>query len=93
MATLYKADGTQEVIKPANGKKFDIKELQALVGGTVERLKLPFDQRMVMNEDGRPKNLPVNDKASQLLHMALGGNTVPIVGDVVVGTKNELGLG
>jgi len=31
---LYQADGTQEEVKPANGKKFELKELQKFVHGT-----------------------------------------------------------
>lgn len=93
MATLYKTDGTQEVIKPANGRKFDIKELQKLVGGLVERIKLPFEQSLVVDQEAPRKGKPVNKNASQALHAMLGGNTVPIAGDAVVGTKAEIGLG
>jgi hypothetical protein len=63
------------------------------VGGYVERVILPFDQRMVLDEDGRLKGKPFNEHASQALHDALGGNTVKVVGDVVMGTKKEFGLG
>jgi hypothetical protein len=93
MATLYKTDGSKEVIKPADGKKFQIEELQKLVGGYVERVKLPFDQRLIVDEDAKLKGKPMNQSASLVLHRAMGGETVPIAGDAVVGTKQEFGLG
>lgn len=93
MATLYKADGSREEVHPANGTTFQIEELQALVGGYVERVFLPFDQRMIVDEDAKLRGKPVNEGASLALHQALGRNTVPIAGDAVVGKKKEIGLG
>ena len=40
MATLYRHDGTKEKISPANGRRFTMKEIRALLGGDAERLPI-----------------------------------------------------
>lgn len=72
-----KASGTTVPVKPQKGTKFELKELQKMVGGWVERLQLPDQTVMLANEEGIPLQLPPNAHASSLS----GRN---IYGDVVV---------
>jgi hypothetical protein len=72
-----RVDGTSEDVLPEKGKRFSLAELQKMVGGYVERLKLPGRAVMIVNEDGFPRGLPENPVASQIAGRS-------IVGDVVV---------
>ena len=65
MATLYKTSGEKVEISPKNGKRFSLVELQKLVGGYIEYIHLK-GHILVVNEDGRLMNLPVNPGATQL---------------------------
>ncbi len=84
MAMLINADGTGREVLPKKGKEFSLEELQGFVGGYIELVRY-FGGQMMVNEDGRPKGLPVNIRASELAGM-------PIVGPVVIGSKKELGI-
>jgi len=66
MATLYKANGEIETVKPLNGEGFTLEELQGLVGGYVEKVNLSAEQFILCDEDGKSKNLPVNQNATDL---------------------------
>jgi len=77
VAHWIKVDGTVIPVIPEKGARFSLKELQDMVGGYVERLGLPKRAVMILNEEGIPKGLPFNEKASQIAGRE-------IVGDVVV---------
>lgn len=86
MATLILTSGIATPVTPKNGKTFTLDEVQALVGGYVELLHLPNSNLVAYcNEDGKMEHLLPNDRFSRLY-----GDFV--VGDVVMGTKKELGL-
>lgn len=78
---------------PANGIKFTLEEMQRHIGGYIQPLKLNATERMVFDEDGRPKGLLVNEKASDLLQSYSDRQTVRLVGNVLFGIKKEFGLG
>lgn len=84
MAEIIKSDGQRINITPENGKRFQLEELQEIVGGYIENLQLPDGRYMVVNEEGRLYGLPVNMAATHIY-----GYTV-IVGDVVICEKREL---
>lgn len=101
MALLILADGHYDVIKPKNGKFFSLEELQEFVGGMIEYigphrlvratlgsglLRVTNQTLMVINEEGKLNNLPVNELATSLYR---NGHIDPIVGDVVVLTGKE----
>jgi Domain of unknown function (DUF3846) len=91
MATLLKADGTEEEIFPADKKKnkFTLAEQQKLVGGYIQVLRLPKRMRLVMDEEGKMKSKPVNLKATEL---SQGLGLMPgdfLVGDVIYCTGKE----
>lgn len=80
MALIIKADGTEKDLP-----KYDLEALQAIVGGYIEGVHLNDGRLMYVNEDGRMKQLPVNQKATSYFQ----GVTHPILGDVVLLTKEE----
>src|ERR1035437_8921646 len=64
IALLYKTDLSVEEIKPANGRYFKLEEMQAYVGGLIEIVPLDGegleDKLLVVNEEGKLENLPLN---------------------------------
>ena len=82
-ALLYKADGTEEAVRPKDGRKFTLEELQRMVGGYIEVVPLSEGRLMVLNEEGKLKGLPMNRAASvfALPHIGTGDF---IVGDALV---------
>jgi hypothetical protein len=77
-ALFIKAGGETTNITPENGTFFTLKELQNYVGGYIELLLTNDERTMIVNEEGRLKNLKVNEEASKLIE------SVIIVGDVVL---------
>lgn len=87
---------TEKAIVLTTGGKMEIRELEVkngtlweslreVVGGDIERVKPMFLSRglvMVVNEEGRLRDLPVNPFASLLYGTHLHGT--PIVGDVAI---------
>lgn len=71
MVTILKVDGTE-----TTQEKITLKEAQAAVGGYVERVKLPKRRWMLVNEEGIPKRLKPNPKASELAGQTLLGDVV-----------------
>lgn len=84
---IVKPDGSKHVITPKNGSKFELEELQELVGGYIEviRLKNKHNQCMIVNENGKLYNLEHNAEASIIAHSmkAISYNDF-IVGDAVI---------
>ena len=83
MAQWIKADGTIEIVKPANGKQFSLDELQKFVGGYIEMV--PYAKYVYCNEEGRLKGLPQNQIATLMFNMLL-------VGDVILCSPQEAGV-
>lgn len=75
---LYRvgADMAEEV-KPADGKKFKLEELQKLVGGFIEAV--PHSRPIAYcNEEGRLNHLPVNSCASRRFSQELVGDVIQV---------------
>lgn len=67
-ATWIKTDGTEEEVTPSNGKDFNLEELQKMVGGYIQLVSTrPPVREMYINEEGLNDNLPLNDKATDLI--------------------------
>lgn len=81
-ATIYKSNGEEVSVTPANGETFTLKELQDIVQGYIEIITLSNLLIMVINEEGIIKELPMNIKASQIAASYNRGSF--IVGDVLV---------
>lgn len=83
-ALLIRANGEQEMVSPKNGKDFKLEELQAFVGGYIEIVSLTLKRDMIINEEGKLKDLPVNIRATAIYHYNFPNTTDVIVGDVLV---------
>lgn len=64
-AYVYKPDGSVSAYIP-KGETFDIRELQALVGGYIELVDVHEDFYAVCNEEGKQIGLEPNPKATNL---------------------------
>jgi hypothetical protein len=88
MAFHLKTDGTGIPIRPHGGKEFTLGELQQLVGGYIEMLRLSTGLLMVMNEDGLRLGLPLNVAASDIAKQAVLGKVV-LCNDLEAGYGSE----
>jgi hypothetical protein len=79
--------------KPANGSTFKLRELQKIVGGYVEVVQLDGDHVLVVNEEGKLRNLPLNEAAT-VVYWSFNGAAADandrIVGDVLLCNVSEL---
>lgn len=82
MAEIIKTNGERITIQPKNGKDFKLEELKKIVDGYIEVLYLG-DKLMVLNEDGKLLNLPVNAEATKE-YMKVFGPFDIIHGDVLL---------
>ena len=90
MATWIKTDGTLETVKPINGKRFSLAELQKFVGGYIQLVKTKKPVKyMYVNEEGTLENLPVNYKATDLIDSRFWVLPPGIRGNVIVCEKGE----
>ncbi|MBD2132588.1 DUF3846 domain-containing protein [Sphaerospermopsis sp. FACHB-1094] len=78
MATLLKTDGTETKITLES-----LNQIQTLIDGYFEQVNVDGGLLMI-NEDAIAKNLPLNDKASQLAQQSIRG-------DVIFATHDEVG--
>jgi hypothetical protein len=92
MATWYKIGRAPVEVRPANGKKFTLAEMQKLVGGYVERVQLTKRRWLWCDEEGRLKFAPMENIAATNFVRENGTkltrNTL-IVGDAVVCEPGE----
>lgn len=88
---LIKPDGEKQEVNPKNGTDFSLEELQGFVGGYVQILHMGRGELMVINEEGKLKNLPVNRDATACAHWRgrlLEGDY--IVGPVLICHKSQI---
>jgi len=87
MAQVIKPDGTTEEVAPRNGKSFTLEELYKIIGtDIVERLRVKVNKKekwMVIDEEGKCKNSPFNEKATDIYKSPV---------DFIVGTVVICGL-
>lgn len=79
MATLYEPSGRDQTCTPRDGKKFTLDELQTLVGGYIEMVRIPGDvgRRMFfVDEEGLLRGLSPNVRASHIAGRLLVGNAL-----------------
>lgn len=67
MALLIKVGSPSKNVKPQNGEKFTLEELQGFVDGFIERMDLQNGKAMYFNEDGKALQLPYNGTATSIL--------------------------
>lgn len=80
-------EGMAEETRPKNGEVFELDELQRIVGGYIEVVQVGVYAdgcitalEMYVNEEGKLKNLPVNNLATMLYQ------NIRATEDVIVGT-------
>lgn len=81
---LIKPDGSEKTVIPSNGKDFKLEELKKFVGGWIEIIRLNNEQIMVINEEGKLEELPVNMVATKLFQQIFSGTSDFIVGTVLI---------
>ncbi len=91
MAKIYKANGEVLDIEPKNGKNFELKESQAIVGGLIEVIELddPEMSLMVINEEGKLMDLDLNEKATAIFRKNYITSDY-IVGDAIICKSSEI---
>jgi hypothetical protein len=92
VAARINATGYGGELLPRDGVAFTLEELQHVVGGYIEAVYLRDGWIMMINEEGKLLGLPYNVLATHLArtHGSLSADDY-IVGDVVVGTPQEMG--
>ena len=88
MATLITPNGKSTNVTPANNK-FNYKELNKLVGGYIEIIRLNEDLVMVINEEGKLQNLPYNATATMYYQNYVSPYDC-IVGNAVIMSNTEI---
>ena len=80
MATKLLTNGDTELVSPANGSQFTLEELQEHVGGYIQLIHTPGGRLLVIDEEGKLKNKPINERATGILR-----SCGPVTGDCIVG--------
>src|SRR5215471_12097134 len=75
------ATGEIVPLVPGNGKFWTLRELQAKVGGYIEVVRTTDGRWMLVNEDGKRLQLPLNPVATKL---HIFSEVDKIVGNVVI---------
>jgi len=91
MAKILRANGDREDIEPMgeNGK-LTLEQLQKVVGGWVEVVVVPdCHNLLIVDEDGKLKNLPVNVTASKVAQTVIVGDVV-LCSIVEVSNTNDI---
>jgi len=81
VVAILHADGRREDFEPH--REMDLKQMQEVVGGYIEytRPVLPH-RKLVVNEEGLLRGLPLNPEATAMYYAVGGGS--PIVGHVLL---------
>ena len=87
MAQILKTTGEKERVET---KGWELKNWQKAVGGLIEQVNLKDGVVLIVNEEGKLKNLPINELATAMFQRVHGEIDV-IVGDVVVANIIENG--
>ena len=82
MAEIIKTNGERIKVAPKNGKDFKLDELREIVNGYIEVLYLG-DKLMVLNEDGKIDELPINIEATKEYTKYFGPSDI-ICGNVLL---------
>lgn len=90
MALLITPDGKTRTVFPKNGPAFTVAEIQALVEGWLECVRLRDGRLMWVNKEGKLRRLPRNSLATLLARTVLSPGDF-LVGPVVVMMRQEAG--
>ena len=87
MSVVYKADGSSESVAP-EGKTFTLTQMQKIVGGLIEIVRLKDGTCLIINEEGKLVGLDYNAAATKLAREVLYGDY--IVGDALHCKANQI---
>lgn len=76
--------GEVRIIRPDNKTDYSLAELHRWVGGNVETVSLGDGWLMIVREDGKLRNMPMNVTATRLFREKVPHNYDFIVGDAMV---------
>ena len=82
-AKIIYTDKEAEDYTPKNGRTFELEEMQEIIGGYIEIVRLNDGRIIIVNEDGLNLNLPVNIEATNILRRD-HSTTQYIVGTAIV---------
>ena len=82
-AKIIYTDKEAEDYTPKNGKTFELEEMQEIVGGYIEIIRLNDGRIIIVNEEGLLQGLPVNIEATNILRRD-HSTTQYIVGTAIV---------
>lgn len=77
LGQLWKPDGTVSAVRPEDGKRFKLPQMQTLVGGYIEIVPRS-SPRAYCNEEGLLNKLPYNEAASKAFQIPLVGNVLQL---------------
>lgn len=89
MALVIKSNGEVLQASPSNNKYFQLEELQSLVGGYIEILRVWYNNKkrlMIVDDEGKLKEKPINRLATKIYNAP----DEFIVGDVVIIKPEEI---
>lgn len=89
MAVVIKTDGTKDALQPKNNKVFTLEELKSVVGGYIEIVPIEKCTFMVVNEEGKLLNLPINVEATRYYRKSRNTDDF-IVGNVLICNNKEI---
>ena len=89
MAKIIFPNGAELEVMPSNGTDFSLSEMQAVVGGYIEVLRLDNKELIVVNEEGKLMGLDVNDKATRYMKANSRYDDV-LVGNVLVCNMSQV---
>ena len=87
MATLIKSNGEEKNVLPDNKMDFTLEELQKYVGGLIEIVRTKDGKPMIINEEGKINDLPINQKATAIYPY---NEYDFIIGDVLICQEDEI---
>lgn len=92
-AYIIKASGDIQEVSPKNGSDFSLEELQEIVGGYIEVVYFHdgTNRIMIVDEEGKLKNYPINEAASEIAYQGKGVGIMDyIVGDVLLCNSKQV---
>jgi hypothetical protein len=75
-AYILKVDGTEQVLD----HRPTLEEANTIVGGYIELVYLPHNITLVVDDEGRLKKYPTNQKASKMYGSLIVGNVIVLYG-------------
>ena len=86
MATIIKTDGTETT---AEKKELTLEFMQQVVEGYIQIVPLRDGRLLVCNDEGKLKELPVNNKVTGIWQKYYGFTDI-IVGNVIIAEDGEI---